>query len=225
MQGRTEKTPERTGRWVHKQVPAGVPVPLARCALRRLPLALQGSGLTARPRARRGSGEESRVALHGQSVHLSVRPCESAAPGSSRRGGAGRGWPPGYRPLGPSSPRHLASALSPRSLGRGSGAEPPAAVGSGELAARQADRCLDTEAALRGARPSPDPSAESPLERRALSGWELERAPRLPTARPQGLGARNPAGSRPTPLRPQRLGQPPLESHGPSDTANLPGFS
>lgn len=71
-------------------------MPLAGCALRRLPLALQGSGLTARPRVRRGGGEESRVALRGPSVHLSVRPCESAAPGSSGRGGAGlaAGLPP-----------------------------------------------------------------------------------------------------------------------------------
>lgn len=152
----------------------------------------------ASPRGPAPAAAAARRAGWPSTVSLSI--CPSGPARAQRRGaagGAGRGWPPGYRPLGPSSSRHLASALSQRSLGRGRGAEPPAAVGSGELAARQADRCLDTEAALRGARPSPDPSAESPLERRALSGWELERAPRLPTARPQGLGARQ-SGGKPT---------------------------
>lgn len=141
------------------------------------------------PRRRRGEpGGRPR------SVCPSVCPAERARAQRGAAGGAGRGWPLSYRPLGPSSSRHLASALSQRSPGRGRGAEPPAAVGSGEPATRQADRWLDTEAALRGARPSPDPSAESPVEQRAGPGWELERAPRLPTARPPELGAPQPRG-------------------------------
>lgn len=55
-----EKCHGRTGRWKPEQVPAGVWSPGASdWALRRRLPALQGSGLSARPRARRRRGRRA----------------------------------------------------------------------------------------------------------------------------------------------------------------------
>lgn len=83
-----------------------------------------------------------------------------------------------------------------------------------------------SEATLRGARPGPAPSAESPLEPRAPSGvgsWSAPRASRLRAL--LGREHRDPLGDRPT-LQPPRLGQPRLKSRAAQATLQIcPGFS
>lgn len=60
LRGRMEKCHGRTGRWEPEQVPAGVWSPGASdWALRRRLPALQGSGLSARSRARRRGGRRA----------------------------------------------------------------------------------------------------------------------------------------------------------------------
>lgn len=184
------KSPERARRWVHQRVPAGVRALLAGSVLRRRPSALQGSGLAARSRACRGGGKESRVAGVGPSVGPAWQERGAREPRAGR-GGARRS---ATAPLVPAPPAALYRARSLCSPSRGRGAQPPAVAACGRQAARQADRWMDREAALRDARPRPDSSAESPLERRTLSGWQQERAPRFPPASPPGLGASRPGG-------------------------------
>lgn len=155
--------------------------------LRGGPPALQISGVPARPRARRTGGEESPVARVGRSVRP-VRQERGAREPPAGRGGAG----PPARP-----PPHWSQLRPPPGFrltvgapGRGRGAVPRAIAGCGTQAARRADCWMDRDAAPRGALPRPDPSAESPLGRRAGSRREQqERAPRLPPARPPGMSA------------------------------------
>lgn len=158
------------------------------------------------------------------SVRLSVPPGRSARH-SGAAGGAQRGGALGCRPAGPSSSRHLASARSQGSPGQR--ARRSATGGcwlpgfGGATGGRMAGQ---SEATLRSARPGPAPSAESPLEPRAPSGGELERAPRLPPARPPWPRAPRPLGRQTYSAAPAARATASQKSRGPGDTANLPGI-
>lgn len=158
------------------------------------------------------------------SVRLSVPPGRSARH-SGAAGGARRGGALGCRPAGLSSSRHLASARSQGSPGQR--ARRSATGGrwlpgfGGATGGRMAGQ---SEATLRGARPGPAPSAESPLEPRAPSGGELERAPRLPPARPPWPRAPRPLGRQTYSAAPAARATASQKSRGPGDTANLPGI-
>lgn len=190
--------------------------------MRRRPPALQGSGLAAQPRARRSGGEESRAARLGLSVYPARQKRRAGEPRAGR-GGAEQGLPLGHRPFGFSPSRRLASSSQPELAGpraRRSAAGDCWLRGSGPA---NGDGWRGREAGLQDARTRPDLSAESLVEQRAPSGGRGS-APRDSHLR--ALLHRDPAGVRLASPRPRRLRQPPLESHGPSDTLqNLPGYS
>lgn len=159
------------------------PAPLTRLALQCRPPALQGSGLAAQPRRRCSS----RRAGWPATVSLSFPPLKSTAPGRRGRGGAGlAAWP---QPRGsqlrppPSFGRCRGPLVEGAALTHGRQLAAGSGSSTGRLMAGQRER---------ERRPRPDPNAQSPLELRALSRREQERAPHLPPARPPWPGASGP---------------------------------
>lgn len=198
-------------------------MPPTRSALRR----------AARPRCRdqaspRGPAPAAAAARRAgwpAGVRPSFRPAgqEREVLGSRGRGAAGRGA---------RLPPRGSQLLPPPSFG-----PQPGLPGAEGAALRHGRRWLpgfggatggrmagQSEATLRSARPGPAPSAESPLEPRAPSGGELERAPRLPPARPPWPRAPRPLGRQTYSAAPAARATASQKSRGPGDTANLPGI-
>lgn len=155
----------------------------------RRPTALQGSGLAARPRARRRSGQESRVARRRPSVFPS-RPAGARGTREPRagRGGAGRSV------TAPRVPAPPATQLRPAARARRSRGRPLAAGAwrcdrrtdgwtergrPAGRAPRPRPKCRVTPGAARpvrggaGARPAPPTCAPS-LARSTATPWETD---------------------------------------------------
>lgn len=207
MQGRTDKSPERTGARGQEQVPAGVPVPPTRSALRR----------AARPRCRdqaspRGPAPAAAAARRAgwpAGVRPSFRPAgqERQALGSRGRGAAGRGArlpprgsqllpPPSFGPQ-PGLPGAEGAALRHgRPLAAGVWRRDRRTDGWTERghpagrAPRPGPKCRVTPGAARpvrrgaGARPAP-PACAPPLAASTATPWETDLL-----CRPRGSGNR-----------------------------------
>lgn len=222
LRGRTEKSPECARRRGHEQVPAGVLAPQARSAWRRRPPALQESGLAARPGARRGGGEESRVARLGLSVG-SARPERGSREPRIGRGGEGRGG------AGCSATAPLVPLRPPPSFW------PPPAL-PGPRARRSAEVCCRLPGSGRATHGHTEGQTGALAGRVPPPRPECRVTPGAACPVPAGAGARPlpptcaPFGLEPAIRReadrlfrcpPRHRQQPPERRH----SANLPGFS